>query len=121
MYTKQVIGKFGEDTSCRYLIKNNYKIIKRNFRCRQGEIDIIAYDLTNKEVVFLEVKTRTDFDFGFPSEAVTATKQKHIINSAKYFLYCNKMENIYVRFDVIEVVVDVNHNKYKLNHFKNII
>ncbi len=121
MYTKQAIGKFGEDVSCDYLVKSNYKIIERNFRCRQGEIDIVAYDNKNNEIVFVEVKTRTDFKFGFPSEAVNVVKQRHILNSAKYYLYCNRMENRYVRLDVIEVVVDASHYRYKLNHLKNVL
>ena len=44
MYIKKQIGKIGEDISCKYLIENNYLIHKRNFRCKQGEIDIIAFD-----------------------------------------------------------------------------
>ena len=54
--TKKQIGKIGEDMACNYLLQNNYKIIDRNFHCRQGEIDIIAVDNTTKEMVFIEVK-----------------------------------------------------------------
>ena len=50
MYFKQSIGKLGEDIACLYLEKNNYKIIKRNFRCKQGELDIIAFNL-KKELI----------------------------------------------------------------------
>ncbi len=121
MYTKQEIGKFGEDVSYNYLVKNNYKIIERNFRCMQGEIDIVAFDQKTREITFIEVKTRTSFSFGVPSEAVNKVKQMHIINCAKYFLYCNKIENKYIRFDVIEIVVDVIHNKYKLNHLEDVL
>ena len=52
MYFKQSIGKLGEDIACLYLEKNNYKIIKRNFRCKQGELDIIAFNL-KKELIFI--------------------------------------------------------------------
>ncbi|MBR3674461.1 MAG: YraN family protein [Clostridia bacterium] len=121
MYEKQTIGKFGENVTCKYLKNNEYQILDRNFRCNQGEIDIIAYDLNTKEIVFFEVKTRTSFDYGFPSEAVNKIKQKHILNTAKYYLYCKKIENSFVRIDVIEVVIDVNNVKYKLNHLKGVI
>ena len=120
MYQKQAIGKFGEDAACEYLEKNDYKILDRNFNCSQGEIDIIAYDYKNKEVVFIEVKTRTSFNYGFPSEAVNMMKRRHILNSAKYYLYCKSLEDCFVRIDVIEIVIDVEHSKYKLNHLRNV-
>ncbi len=56
MYIKKEIGKIGEDLATSYLIKEKYKIIQRNFICRQGEIDIIAHDTIKKELVFIEVK-----------------------------------------------------------------
>ena len=120
MYKKQSIGRFGEDTACEYLEKNKYKIIDRNFRCNQGEIDIVGYDIKNNEIVFFEVKTRTSFNYGFPSEAVNKRKRAHIFNCAKYYLYCKKIENKYVRFDVIEIVIDTYNCKYKLNHLVNV-
>ncbi len=121
MYGKQTIGKFGEEMSCRYLEDNNYKILDRNFSCRQGEIDIIAYDRKSDELVFCEVKTRTNFNYGLPSEAVNNIKQKHIMNSMKYYLYCKGFEERFVRIDVIEIVVDVENVKYKLNHLKGVL
>ena len=48
-------------------------------------------------------------------------KQKHILNSAKYYLFCKGLENSFVRIDVIELVVDVEHVKYKLNHLKGVL
>lgn len=119
MYKKMTIGKFGEGLACRYLENNNYNILDRNFSCMQGEIDIIAYDIQNKELVFLEVKTRTNFNYGIPSEAVNKLKQKHMLNSAKYYLYSRRLENYFVRIDVIEIVI--NKGKYKLNHLKGVL
>ncbi len=119
MYEKQVIGKYGENLVCKYFEENDYKILDRNFKCNQGEIDIIVFDYSCKEIVFCEVKTRTNFNYGFPSEAVNKIKQKHMISSAKYYLYRNGLENMFVRFDVIEVVI--NKGRYKLNHLKNVL
>ena len=121
MIEKKTIGKWGEDEACEYLRKENYEIMDRNFNCRQGEIDIIAYDRLNNEIVFFEVKTRTSFNYGFPSEAVNKNKQNHILRCAKYYLYCNKLEDYFVRIDVIEVVVDMEKNRYKLNHLKSVL
>ena len=111
---------FGEDEACKYLKKNDYQILDRNFNCSQGEIDVVAYDISNNEVVFIEVKTRTGFDFGFPSEAVNKNKRRHLLNSAKYYLYCKGLEDSFVRLDVIEIVIDIEHVKYKLNHLKGV-
>ena len=59
---KKELGKAGEDVSCIYLEQIGYRIIERNFTCRQGEIDIVAKD--KDEYVFIEVKTRSNFNFG---------------------------------------------------------
>lgn len=116
---KQTIGRIGEELTCKYLISNNYKVLERNFRCRQGEIDVIAFDIKSRELVFIEVKTRTNFNFGFPSEAVNEIKKKHIIGSAKYYLYLKNLENTFIRIDVVEIVL--NGHEYKLNHLKGVI
>lgn len=116
MCLKQKRGKTGEDIACKYLQKHQYTIIDRNFRCRQGEIDIIACDEQAKELVFIEVKTRTSLKYGRPSEAVEKLKQNHIIYVAKYYNYKNKIRNIPIRFDVIEVLL--SNSNYKINHIK---
>lgn len=121
MIEKKIIGRWGENVACQHLENEGYKIIDRNFNCRQGEIDIIAYDKLNREIVFVEVKTRTSFNYGVPSEAVNQIKQRHILKSAKYYLYCNKIEDCNVRIDVIEIVIDKENKKYKINHLKAVL
>lgn len=119
MYYKQKIGKYGEDKVEEYLLKNNYSIIYKNFRCRFGEIDLIAKDNKKNEIVFLEVKTRHNKLYGNPSEAVDRTKKKHIYKTAQYFLYGYRLENEFVRIDVIEVYLKKD-NSYFINHIKQI-
>lgn len=119
MHIKQQLGKFGEDFACNYLLENNYKIIERNFRCKQGEIDIIAIDIPKKELVFIEVKTRSNFHFGRPAQAVNTIKQKHIFDASKYYIYKNNLANSFIRFDVIEVFAQ--DYKFKINHIKQIV
>lgn len=114
MYIKQEIGKLGEDIAAHYLKQNGYTILDRNFECRQGEIDIIALD--KKEVVFIEVKTRTSNKYGTPSEAVNKIKQKHMLQTIKYYLYIRNLSDEFVRIDVIEVYI--KDNVYKVNHIK---
>lgn len=95
----------------------NYEIIERNFSCNQGEIDIIAKN--KDEIVFVEVKTRTNRLYGKPREAVNYYKKIHILNTAKYYLYINDLYDNYIRFDVIEVFL--NKNRIYINHIKNIM
>lgn len=80
MNAKQQLGKIGENLASEYLEKQGYLILERNFACRQGEIDIIAKD--EKEFVFVEVKTRRSLKFGYPAEAVTNIKRKHMQKAA---------------------------------------
>ena len=119
MYIKKELGKLGEELACKYLKKNNYMIIEKNFMCKQGEIDIIAQDINKKELVFIEVKTRSNLKYGNPSDAVNKMKQKHIYKSAEYYIYKNAIKNIPVRIDVIEIYV--TRSKRKLNHIKNAV
>lgn len=113
---KKKFGNIGEKISCIYLKNIGYEIIERNFNCRQGEIDIVAKD--KNEYVFIEVKTRSNLCYGKPREAINSEKQNHIYRSTKYYLYKNGLNNVFVRFDVIEVYLV--KDKYKLMHLKNV-
>lgn len=117
MYLRHEIGKSGEDIATKYLEELGYTIIERNFVAMQGEIDIVARD--KKELVFIEVKTRTSKEFGRPVDAVNISKQKHLISTVKYYLYSKHLENEFVRIDVIEVYL--YRGNCKINHLKQII
>ena len=116
-YERHILGNNGEKIASEYLEKNHYEIIKRNFRCKQGEIDIIAYDNKNREYVFVEVKTRTNFKYGKPVDSVNKMKQKHIVSATKYYIYLHNLENKYIRFDIIEIY---KKDQYIINHIKNV-
>ena len=117
MYERRKTGIIGEKVACDYLKNKGYTIIERNFRCKMGEIDIIAWK--NNEIIFIEVKTRSSNLFGEPIEAVNKPKQKHLINTVKYYIYLNQLENEFIRLDVIEVYL--KEKSYKINHIKQII
>ena len=116
MYYKQEIGKMGEDKAVKYLKDNGYKIIERNFMCRQGEIDIIARDTDKGEYVFIEVKTRTNFYYGKPVDAVNIKKRRHIVSATKYYIYKNHLAKKLIRFDIIEIY---KKDKFYIKHLKN--
>ena len=117
MYYKQETGKSGEEIASNYLEEQDYKILERNFSCNQGEIDIIAKD--KEEIVFIEVKTRTNKKYGEGSEAVNINKQKHLLRAIKYYIYIKKYENNFIRIDVIEIYI--KNKEVKINHIKQAI
>src|SRR5437667_11881055 len=97
-------GARGEKLALRFLRRNGYKILYRNFRGRSGgEIDIVCRD--NDTLVFVEVKTRASEDFGRPFEAVNRDKQKRISRGALAWLRMLDNPDIFFRFDVVEVVI----------------
>ena len=116
MYINQEIGKKGEDVACRYLQEREYKILTRNFKCKQGEVDIIAWDKKTDELVFIEVKTRTSRRYGMPADAVNEIKQKHIYRSAEYYVYRYRIKNVAMRLDIIEV--REYEKRFYINHIK---
>ena len=96
------LGILGEKQAKDFLIKNKYKIIKTNYTCPVGEIDIIAKQ--KDVIVFAEVKTRTSAKFGLPRESVTPFKQNKIRSVATCYLKENMLLNSPVRFDVIDIL-----------------
>lgn len=118
MYFREQIGRWGENLACKYLEENQYKVLERNFLCRQGEIDIVAKDMEKQEIVFVEVKTRSNFKYGNPIDAVNKQKQKHIKRVAKYYIYKKHISHVAVRIDVIEIYI--KKCSCEINHIKQI-
>lgn len=107
------LGTQGEELAVQFLQKLGYTIIETNWQQHKFEIDIIAQD--KNEIVFVEVKTRSTTYFGKPEEAVTLTKQKHIIEGADFYIQ-EKEIDLEARFDVISVVIN---NSIEINHIKD--
>ncbi len=98
------LGTRGEKLAARYLRRQGYKILYRNFRGRRGgEIDLVCRD--RDTLVFVEVKTRTREDFGRPLEAVNPRKQRRISLGALAWLRLLGNPDILFRFDIVEVVL----------------
>ena len=95
------IGRMGEQEAAKYLKQKGYYIIQSNFRCKLGEIDLIAKH--KDTLVFIEVKTRKNNLYGTPGQAVNKTKQKKIIKTALYYLKLNDLYHENIRFDIVEV------------------
>lgn len=130
---KLLEGKRGEDIAVSYLEKRGYRVIDRNFRLRNGEIDIIAIDPSaglrssnegsgqgKKEqcLVFVEVKTRSSSQFGLPVEAITYFKLKALINAAQVYKVSHRGLPEQMRIDAISVLLQ--NGEPAIEHIKNI-
>ncbi|MEG0072391.1 MAG: YraN family protein [Raoultibacter sp.] len=109
------LGARGETAAALFLERRGYEIVERNWVCPGGEADIIAQDEEGC-LVFVEVKTRSDIEKGFPSESVTAAKRKRYEKIATYYLAQNSLADIGVRFDVVSIVVVAPERAFIRHH-----
>jgi putative endonuclease len=113
---KQNTGNKGENYACDLLVESGFTIIERNYHFGHGEIDIVAMD--GDTLVFVEVKTRKNLEFGDPIEGVTKSKQKQIRKIAEGYLMEKKILDIDCRFDVVGILLQGNEAP-KINHIEN--
>lgn len=95
------LGTRGEMLACDYLCKQGYQILEKNFRCKLGEIDIVA-EKTGR-LRFIEIKTRSGAGFGRPEEAVHPQKQKKLTKLAMWYLKEKRLSDTSISFDVLAV------------------
>ncbi|HSL89064.1 MAG TPA: YraN family protein [Ignavibacteriaceae bacterium] len=115
---KKTIGQEGEDIAADYLVNNGFEMITRNYRYGHGEIDIIAKDKSNDYLVFVEVKTRKNLEYGEPEYAITKSKVKQLKKIAESYVYEKDIKEVECRFDVIAIIWN-RETKPLINHFKN--
>ena len=107
-FYKKLLGRVGEKRAVDFLKKNGFKILKTNYKTIVGEIDIIAEE--KGVIVFIEVKTRSNDNYGNPCEAVDKRKQEKYYKTATYYLQKEKKTDFECRFDVIEIENgEINH------------
>ena len=99
---RRALGVRGENLAARWYEGHGYTILERNWRCREGELDIIAR--TGTTIVFIEVKTRSSDAYGSPAAAVTASKQRRIRALAVAWLRTKGGHGAELRFDVACVI-----------------
>jgi putative endonuclease len=99
---KQELGKMGEELACAALKKKGYRIIEKNYRCRHGEIDIVARQ--KDSLVFIEVRSKMSKSFGLPEESITLQKRQKLISTALEYLNDHRSlpENWRIDFVAIE-------------------
>lgn len=113
MINNKIKGDSGERIAENYLKSKGYRIVDRNFRTREGEIDIIAAN--DGYLVFVEVKERFNDKYGYAAEAVGLRKQNKISQVASQYIKKYRYFDVNVRFDVIEVYFD----EKRIEHIEN--
>ena len=112
---QRAVGKAGEEAAVQYLLQSGYRILERNYRCRFGEIDLIARD--GRTLAFIEVKTRRSRRFGPAASAVTFEKQRHLIRASQTYLRQRGKADDLCRFDV--VTIDLNAHGVSIELIKD--
>lgn len=110
----QALGARGEEAAARFLERNGYTILERNWTCFAGEADIIA--VNGEALVFVEVKTRRGVDKGLPSEAVNRAKREKYERIALAYIQDHFFGEAVVRFDVVAIIVLSNDRAFIRHH-----
>lgn len=108
------LGAEGEELAARFLTERGMRLVGQGFRCRLGEVDLIAWD--GSVLVFCEVKTRRSARCGTPEEAVTRRKQQRLRLLAEAFMAARRLTGAAVRFDVIAVRVSAEDGEPSVRH-----
>ena len=114
---KRDLGKEGEDIAVKYLTEKGFKIVERNYHySTKGEIDIIAND--KNQLVFVEVKSRINLDYGEPEYAINPKKIKQIKKMAELYIFDKEIDEADCRFDVVAILLG-DGSKPVINHYEN--
>jgi putative endonuclease len=114
---RKKLGSKGEKLAAKFLKRKGYRIVHRNYRCRLGEIDIIAKQ--DDTIIFVEVRTKQTDEFGAPQYSITAAKKGHISKVALWYIKENKLINQSCRFDVVAITFSENSRKPDIEHIEN--
>ena len=109
------LGFKGEDIAKHYLLQKGYEILEENWIFGKAEIDLVAY--VNKQLIFVEVKTRSGINFGMPEDFVDLAKQKQMEIAANEYIELMDHQGE-IRFDIIAVLFD-QQDKYTINHIED--
>jgi len=115
-------GNLGEGIARRYLENKGYIIVDQNYRNKYGEIDLIAKEKNNDNLVFIEVKTRMGEQFGTPEDAINFKKKAKLIRNAQAYMSWNKKARNFdsYRIDAICIVLDENKQINRIGHYQNL-
>lgn len=118
MNERQKLGRWGELVAATHLEAKGYQIVTRNWRCAQGEVDLVAK--AGEEWVFVEVKTRRGQDMGAPEEGLTAVKQKKLLAVAQEYVLAHDLD-VDWRIDLVAVELDKTGKLLRCDHIPNAV
>ncbi len=113
---KTKLGTQGENAACKLLESRGYRILERNYRCRYGEIDIVAMD--GDCTVFVEVRAKRSRSFGSPEESLSKTKQRRLTTTALTYLQDCETPPVEWRIDLVSVRYSAGNELAKIDHVK---
>jgi len=116
---RKELGALGEKLAADFLKREGYHIVQTNFRCRQGEIDIVAKK--DGWLVFVEVRTRKGNGFGTPEESITLTKRERLISLASIYLQTHHRLPASWRIDVVVIELDAFEKVKRIELIDNAI
>jgi putative endonuclease len=119
MLKRKDTGSLGEKLAREHLKKKGYRILETNYHCRAGEIDIVAK--YQDELVFIEVRTKTNLDFGSPEESITEAKMEHLRLSANRYLQEHNYISDSWRIDVVVVELTPGNKLSRIEVIENAI
>lgn len=117
--TNKNLGALGEKIAEKFLTSRRFRIIDRNFSTPFGEIDLIAEQADY--TVFIEVKTRTSYEFGSPLSSITKEKQKHILKNCQFYLKKYGLSDSPCRIDAVSINLNKQNKLMILKHVRNAI
>jgi len=119
MMDRQEVGKLGEKAARKFLKKRGYRIRETGFRCRHGEIDIIAQ--RKDHLVFVEVRTKSNLDFGTPEESITKAKKEKLIALALTYTSTHRNLPPLWRIDVVAIELDEKGKAKRIELIENAV
>ena len=111
---RQSLGRYGEQLAEKHLLEQGYTILAKNWRCPEGELDLVAQQ--GAQLIFVEVRTRRGSRLGSPEESVTPAKQARLIQLAYAFLAQHDVPDPLWRIDIIAIMVGREGAVQRLNH-----
>ena len=115
--SRKELGAKGEKLAAKFLRRKGYRIVQRNYKCKLGEIDIVAQ--INGMFAFVEVRTKSTAEFGPPQYSITTAKRKQITKAALSYIREKNLAGQSCRFDVIAVTFSPESRRPKIEHIEN--
>ncbi|MFQ5398640.1 MAG: YraN family protein [Anaerolineae bacterium] len=116
---RQRMGRWGETVAAHHLEAKGYQILDRNWRCRQGEIDLVAQ--VGETLVFVEVKTRRGLDLGTPEEGLTRRKSQKLLQLGQLYVAEHGFHDAAWRIDLVAVELDKSGKLLRCEHIPNAV